>query len=143
MSRITVLLILGAMTCSSCASESTTEQAPESNESTTSTFVTEQPIADSALPSEIREDQLATYTMVMQFLSQTISTSSKLREEIQDVDSVAVCMVNAGYQINNIPPLGAAGSPTTVVSPERMISPMLTYLTESCTGIPASEWQTD
>ena len=91
--------------------------------------------------TELRDDQIPVYEMAMQFLSQTIAVSPGLRKNVGSVEPIAICMVLAGYQINNIPPPGGAGSPTTVVPPETMIAPMLTYLTESCTQIPSSDWQ--
>lgn len=85
-------------------------------------------------------DATATYEMVMAFLSQTLAAAPGLRQNVTDVEALAACMVNAGYQINGIPPAGYASTQTTLVAPETMIAPMLTYLTESCSGIPSAEW---
>ena len=136
-------LVLTGFILTACTSEPVSDGDSEDDTSSISAVSTDLPISDPAVPAEIREDQLPTYTMVMQFLSQIIATSSGLREKVQNIEPVALCMVNAGYQINNIPPPDASGTPTTAVPPESMISPMLTYLTETCTGIPASDWQTE
>jgi hypothetical protein len=136
-----VTFVVGTLlvSCGSDSTQSSDTVPPASATPDTST----QSIDDPAVPTQIREDQMPTYTMVMQFLSQTIASSPGLREQVENVEEVALCMVSAGYQINNIPPPDAEGAPTTVVPPETMISPMLQYLTESCTGIPASDWLTD
>lgn len=86
------------------------------------------------------DDASATYQMVTAFLSQTLAAAPGLRQNVDDVEALAACMVNAGYQINNLPPPGYASTQTTLVAPETMIAPMLTYLTETCTGIPSAEW---
>lgn len=85
-------------------------------------------------------DASAVYRMVLGYLSQTLAASPALRERVTSVEELASCMVNAGYQLNGLPPPGAPSTQTTLVAPETMISPMLTYLTESCTGLPSSEW---
>lgn len=82
----------------------------------------------------------ATYRMVTAFLSQTLASAPGLRRNVTDVEALAACVVNAGYQINGLPPPGYASTQTTLVAPETMIAPMLTYLTETCTGIPSAEW---
>ena len=84
--------------------------------------------------------QSEVFRMVREFLSQTLAVSPALSERVPDVEQLATCMVNAGYQINGLPMPGMMNPPTTLVPPQTMISPMLTYLVESCTGIPASEW---
>jgi hypothetical protein len=78
--------------------------------------------------------------MVTAFLSQTLAAAPGLRRNVPDVEALAACMVNAGYQINGIPPAGYASTQTTLVAPETMIAPMLTYLAETCSGIPSAEW---
>ena len=133
MNRLFALLFL-AIALVSCSSSSEVKNPAEADVSTTEYI-------DPALPTQLRADQLPVYEMAMQFLSQTISVSPGLRKNVGNVENVALCMVQAGYQINNIAPPGAGGSQSTVVPPETMIAPMLTYLTESCTGISASNWQ--
>jgi hypothetical protein len=85
-------------------------------------------------------DASVTYRMVTAFLSQTLAAAPGLRQNVDDVEALAACMVNAGYQINVLPPPGYASTQTTLVAPETMIAPMLTYLAETCTGIPSPEW---
>ncbi|MFM8857424.1 MAG: hypothetical protein ACKOI2_09530, partial [Actinomycetota bacterium] len=118
----------------SCSSSAIDKSQVDSVASSTETI-------NAALPTQLRNDQMPVYEMAMQFLSQTIAVSPGLRKKVGSVEPIAICMVLAGYQINNIPPPSGAGSPSTVVPPETMIAPMLTYLTESCTQIPSSEWQ--
>jgi hypothetical protein len=123
-----------AATLTSCSSAAVEKTQVDSAASSTE-------VINPALPAELRDDQMPVYEMAMQFLSQTIAVSPGLRKNVGSVEPIAMCMVLAGYQINNIPPPGGAGSPTTVVPPETMIAPMLSYLTESCTQIPSSDWQ--
>jgi hypothetical protein len=118
---------------SSCSSSSEVQSPVDSYVSTTEYI-------DPAIP-KLRDDQIPVYEMAMQFLSQTIAVNPGLRKNVGNVESVALCMVLAGYQINNIAPPSAGVSQTNAVPPETMIAPMLTYLTESCTGIQASDWQ--
>jgi len=80
------------------------------------------------------------YRMAIDFLSQVVPANPGLAAAVQDLDTLATCMVNAGYQINNIPPEGATNTPTTLVAPSTMIAPMLTYLAETCSGVPVGQW---
>lgn len=88
-------------------------------------------------------DASVTYRMVTAFLSQTLAAAPGLRQNVDDVEALAACMVNAGYQINGLPPPGVPNPPTTVVAPETMIAPMLMYLAETCSGAPVGEWASE
>lgn len=132
LSVLTLSLVLLA-----CGSDSgktlPTSTVPETvSESTSSAKMSDMPVG-------VSEYQMGVYDMVMQYLGQTLATSPGLREAVPDVEKLATCMVLAGYQMNNIPPV-AEGVPTTVVPPETIISPMLGYLAENCSGVKASNW---
>ena len=130
-----------AATLTSCSSAAVDKTQVDSAASSTEVINPALPTELRDDQTELRDDQMPVYEMAMQFLSQTIAVSPGLRKNVGSVEPIAICMVLAGYQINNIPPSGGAGSPTTVVPPETMIAQMLTYLTESCTQIPSSDWQ--
>lgn len=93
------------------------------------------PSNSAALP---RNDLLPAYQLIVAYLSQALSANPGLRKSVTDFETVANCMLQVGYQLNGISTSGITS--TTNSPPEALISPMLMYLTETCSGIPSSEW---
>lgn len=133
------LAFAAVLSLAACGGSSTSEK--DSGASTTVTTIESVTATTVALPEDpTTVDSSAVYRMVREFLAQTLAASPGLRERVTDAEQLAYCMVNAGYQINGLPPPGAVNPPTTLVAPTTMISPMLTYLTETCTGVPTADW---
>lgn len=122
--------VVGLAACGGDGSESEPVEATTADVDATTTTLDDPMVGDAS----------AAYRMVTAFLSQTLASAPGLRRNVTDVEALAACMVNAGYQINGLPAPGYASTQTTLVAPETMIAPMLTYLTETCTGIPSAEW---
>lgn len=53
--------------------------------------------------------------------------------------ALADCMTAQGMSLNG---LSSDASNQTTIPVDALISPMLTFLLESCSGVPASEWAT-
>lgn len=103
-----------------------------SNASPTTTIA----IGPTAPPS----DQQEVYDAIMQFLDATLPNSPGLAEVVTDRESLAQCMLTAGYQVNSLPPPDLENPPSTIAPPIVMIRPMLAYLTQVCTGLQIQEW---
>lgn len=133
-------LLVGLVVSASCANTPSAQDSPLNaldgqpifveNTGTSTTTV-------AAVRSQSRED---VYRMVNDFLSQVVPANPGLSAAVRDLGVLADCMVNAGYQINNIPPESLTNTPNTLVAPSTMIAPMLSYLAETCSGVPVSQW---
>lgn len=89
--------------------------------------------------SEITD--LPGYDTVSEFLSVLLPQNQKLRDAIDDPTSLAECMLTNAYALNGIPILnGRSQGSNTSVPIESLLSPMVVYLVEICSGIPASSW---
>ena len=95
-----------AATLTSCSSAAVDKTQVDSAASSTEVINPALPTELRDDQTELRDDQIPVYEMAMQFLSQTIAVSPGLRKNVESVEPIAICMVLAGYQINNIPPPG-------------------------------------
>lgn len=81
------------------------------------------------------------YDTVSQFLAVLLAQNENLRDSVNDAASFAECILTNAYQLNGIPiSNGNDQGASTSVPVESLLSPMLVYLAEVCSGIPASSW---
>jgi hypothetical protein len=81
------------------------------------------------------------YDTVSQFLAELLAQNQNLRDSVDNAASLAECMLTNAYQLNGIPiPGGRSQESSTSVPFELLLSPMLVYLAETCSGIPATSW---
>lgn len=98
---------------------------------------------DSTLPSELTNvySEVEGYALVVEYLASLLPDSPGLQRSALSPSMLAQCMVERGYQNMQIPLFAQDGATlTTLATPEQMLSPMLGYLAESCSGVPMSEW---
>jgi len=141
--RVLLTVCLALTSCSSTGSPSTLDSLASEIDAQpifVETTVTSTTDPTATYRSQSRED---VHQMVSDFLSQVVPASPALSAAVSDLGELADCMVNAGYQINNIPPENLPNAPTTLVAPSTMIAPMLSYLAEICSGVPVGQWAND
>ena len=99
---------------------------------------------DTSLPPRALSpvEQLDGYSLIADYVETLVLNSPGLQKAVSSTDDLDTCMVERGYQINQLPIYTSGDvTVTTFVPPERLLSPMLNYLVESCTGVPMSQWQ--
>jgi hypothetical protein len=122
------------------ARENTSSLTPKDAEPVTDVFVDATTTTSLELP-EI--ESLSGYSMIVEFLGSLLPQHQGLRERVADSSNLARCMMETGYKVLGLPLVSPTGvTVTTLTPPEQMLLPMLTYLTEVCSGIPAVEWST-
>ena len=137
---VSVLLVLGI----SCGlAEPNTRENGSSLTLTDAEPVTDA-FADSTNTTGLVSPQIETlsgYSMIVDYLGSLLSQHQGLREKVGDSSTLARCMMETGYKVLGLPLVSPTGvTVTTVAPPDQMLLPMLTYLTEVCSGMPAVEW---
>ena len=81
------------------------------------------------------------YETITQFLSVLLPQNDNLRNSVTSSTALAECMLKNGYQLNGIPISPDQGQVSNTSIPiESLLGPMLVYLAEICSGLPASSW---
>ncbi|NBR37563.1 MAG: hypothetical protein EBT80_09500 [Chitinophagales bacterium] len=80
------------------------------------------------------------FELVIQFVGSVLAQHNALREAVGDPRVLAACMLENGYRLNGLPFPAAAVTTSSITPIEQRLSPMLTYLTEMCSGVPTASW---
>jgi len=79
-------------------------------------------------------------SIVLPYATQMAGLFPVVTTNVPSVEALAECMAAQGMSLNGI--TGEVTSETTIPI-DALISPMLTFLLESCSGVPASDWNSD
>ena len=81
------------------------------------------------------------YETITQFLAVLLPQNDNLRNSVTSATALAECMLKNGYQLNGIPTSAEQGQVSNTSIPiESLLGPMLVYLVEICSELPASSW---
>jgi hypothetical protein len=94
----------------------------------------------SATPAVTPVEATPGFELVTQFVGTALAQHNALREAVGDPRVLAVCMLENGYRLNGFQLPAAADTTSSITPIEQRLSPMLTYLTEMCSGVPAASW---
>ena len=80
------------------------------------------------------------FEFVLSYVLQMSGTYPPITRSVRSPEELANCMTAQALAAQGISDSNSQALQTPV---ESMISPMLTYLLESCSGVPSSEWSED
>lgn len=154
MPRRHAILVLSMIIMGSCTAERDATVSPWPNRdgfrfsatTTATASLSEKNQSQTAGPStsdavtRLKPDEEQSYELIRDFLATMLPGNPGLQKAVSDSDVTAQCMLAAGYALNQLPPLGSEVVVTTAVPPVTMISAMLYYLAEICTGVPKKDW---